>query len=69
MVTKKEIEKEKSLPSSEGAKEILTSSHGLFGFLISKRIEKLIDEVLNRLSDKNASQISEYSHGVYSLES
>jgi len=45
-------EQTKYLPRRRARLEILTGTE-----------VKLIDEVINRLADKNASQISEYSHG------
>ena len=45
-------EQRKYLPHREACLEVLTGTE-----------VKLIDEVIDRLADKNASQISEYSHG------
>lgn len=62
MISDKEIEKIKSVYYQREQKKYLPLRKPNLDCLSGKEIA-LIDEVLNRLSDKNASQISEYSHG------
>ena len=62
MIADKEIEKVKSEYFQREQKKYLPLRDTCLDFLSAKEL-KLIDEVLNRLADKNAAQISEYSHG------
>ena len=62
MISDKEIEKIKSAYYQKEQRKYLPLRKPDLECLSGKEIA-LIDEVLNRLSDKNASQISEYSHG------
>jgi transcriptional regulator with XRE-family HTH domain len=62
MIANKEIEKIKSKYFQKEQKKYLPLREACLDSLSAKEL-KLIDEVLNRLADKNASQISEYSHG------
>ena len=62
MISNKEIEKVKSSFYQKEQKKYLPLRAACLDFFSAKEM-KLIDEVLNRLGDKNASQISEYSHG------
>jgi len=62
MIADKEIEKVKSEYFQREQKKYLPLRETCFDLLSAKEL-KLIDEVLNRLADKNAAQISEYSHG------
>lgn len=62
MIADKEIEKIKSEYFQREQKKYLPLRNACLDFLSAKEL-KLIDEVLNRLADKNAAQISEYSHG------
>ena len=62
MITDKEIEKIKSKHYQREQKKYLPLREAHLDSLSAKEL-KLIDEVLNRLADKNATQISEYSHG------
>ena len=62
MIANKEIEKVKSKYFQKEQKKYLPLREACLDFLSAKEL-KLIDEVLNRLADKNANQISEYSHG------
>jgi transcriptional regulator with XRE-family HTH domain len=62
MISDKEIEKIKSAYYQKEQKKYLPLRKPNLDCLSGKEIA-LIDEVLSRLSDKNASQISEYSHG------
>lgn len=62
MIADKEIEKIKSKYFQKEQKKYLPLREACLDSLSAKEL-KLIDEVLNRLADKNASQISEYSHG------
>jgi transcriptional regulator with XRE-family HTH domain len=61
MISDREIEKIKSDYYQKEQKKYLPLRKPNLDCLSGKEIA-LIDEVLNRLSDKNASQISEYSH-------
>ena len=62
MIADKEIEKIKSEYFQLEQKKYLPLRDTCLDSLSAKEL-KLIDEVLNRLADKNAAQISEYSHG------
>ena len=62
MITNKEIEKVKSSFYQMEQNKYLPLRTACLASLSANELN-LIDEVLNRLSDKNASQISEYSHG------
>ena len=62
MIADKEIEKVKSEYFQREQKKYLPLRDTCLDLLSAKEL-KLIDEVLNRLADKNATQISEYSHG------
>ena len=62
MIADKEIEKVKSEYFQREQKKYLPLRDTCLDLLSAKEL-KLIDEVLNRLADKNAAQISEYSHG------
>ena len=62
MIADEEIEKVKSEYFQREQKKYLPLRNSCLDFLSAKEL-KLIDEVLNRLADKNAAQISEYSHG------
>jgi transcriptional regulator with XRE-family HTH domain len=62
MIANKEIEKVKSEYFQREQKKYLPLRNACIDSFSAKEL-KLIDEVLNRLSDKNATQISEYSHG------
>ncbi|NGX36547.1 MAG: hypothetical protein K1000chlam1_01393 [Candidatus Anoxychlamydiales bacterium] len=62
MIADKEIEKIKSEYFQREQKKYLPLRNSCLDCLSAKEL-KLIDEVLNRLADKNAAQISEYSHG------
>lgn len=62
MIANKEIEKIKSKYFQQEQKKYLPLRQACLDYLSAKEL-KLIDEVLNRLADKNAKQISEYSHG------
>jgi transcriptional regulator with XRE-family HTH domain len=62
MVANKEIEKVKSSFYQKEQVKYLPLRTACLASLSAKEL-KLIDGVLDRLSDKNASQISEYSHG------
>jgi transcriptional regulator with XRE-family HTH domain len=62
MIANREIEQIKSSFYQKEQKKYLPLRAAHLDVLLSKELI-LIDEVLNRLSDKNASQISEYSHG------
>ena len=62
MIANQEIEKIKSLFYQKEQKKYLPLRAACLDILSAKELS-LIDEVLSRLGDKNASQISEYSHG------
>jgi transcriptional regulator with XRE-family HTH domain len=62
MIANKEIEKVRSSFYQKEQKKYLPLRAACLDSLSAKELA-LIDEVLNRLGDKNASQISEYSHG------
>ncbi len=62
MILDKEVEKIHSAYYQKEQKKYLPLRKPNLDCFSGKEIA-LIDEVLNRLSDKNASQISEYSHG------
>ena len=62
MIANEEIEKVKSAFYKRDQKKYLPLREACLDSLSAKEL-KLIDEVLNRLADKNATQISEYSHG------
>lgn len=62
MIANQEIEKVKSSFYQKEQKKYLPLRAACLDLLSAKELT-LIDEVLNRLGDKNASQISEYSHG------
>jgi transcriptional regulator with XRE-family HTH domain len=62
MIADKEIEKIKSEYFQKEQKKYLPLREARLDSFSGREL-KLIDEVLNRLADKNASQISEYSHG------
>jgi transcriptional regulator with XRE-family HTH domain len=62
MIADKEIEKIKSEYFQREQKKYLPLREARPDFFTVREL-KVIDEVLNRLADKNASQISEYSHG------
>jgi hypothetical protein len=62
MIANQEIEKVKSSFYQKEQKKYLPLRPACLDVLSAKEL-MLIDEVLNRLGDKNASQISEYSHG------
>jgi transcriptional regulator with XRE-family HTH domain len=62
MVAAQEIAKVKSDYFQREQKKYLPLREARLDVLSANEL-KLIDEVLNRLADKNASQISEYSHG------
>ncbi len=62
MIADKEIEKVKSEYFQREQKKYLPLRDTCLDLLSAKEL-KLIDGVLNRLADKNAAQISEYSHG------
>ena len=61
MLANKELEKIKSEYFQHEQKKYLPLRKPRLDFLSANEL-KLIDDVLNRLSDKNATQISEYSH-------
>ncbi|MDN3509097.1 MAG: DUF4065 domain-containing protein [Candidatus Neptunochlamydia sp.] len=61
MISDKEIEKIKSAYYQKDQKKYLPLRKPNLDCLSGKEIA-FVDEVLNRLSDKNASQISDYSH-------
>lgn len=62
MIVDREIEKVKSSFYQKEQKKYLPLRAARLGILSARELS-LIDEVLSRLGDKNASQISEYSHG------
>lgn len=62
MIANKEIEKIKSEYFKHEQKKYLPLREACLDYLTAKEL-RLIDDVLNRLADKNASQISGYSHG------
>lgn len=62
MIASQEIEKVKSLFYQKEQKKYLPLRAARLDAFSAKEL-MLIDDVLNRLGDKNASQISEYSHG------
>ena len=62
MISDKELERVKSAYYQKEQKKYLPLRKANLDCLSGNEIA-LIDEVLNRLSDKNASQMSEYSHG------
>ncbi len=62
MIEKGEVERVKSSYFKKEQTKYLPHRNAQLDLLSAKEI-KLIDEVLARLADKNASQISEYSHG------
>lgn len=62
MIEKKEIEKITSKYFSKNQKKYLPLRNAKL-FELSANELQLIDEVIDRLSDKTAKQISEYSHG------
>lgn len=62
MIASKEIERIRSVFYQRGQKKYLPLRAAHLD-LLSAREVKLVDEVLDRLGDKNASQISAYSHG------
>lgn len=62
MIADREIEKVKSSFYQKEQKKYLPLRAACLGILSARELS-LIDEVLSRLGDKNASQISEYSHG------
>lgn len=62
MIQSKEIEMVKSSFYLKEQKKYLPLRAACLDALSAKELA-LVDEVLNRLGDKNASQISEYSHG------
>lgn len=62
MVVNREIERIKSSFYQKEQKKYLPLRAARLDAFSAKELS-LIDEVLNRLGDKNASQISEYSHG------
>lgn len=62
MIKSKEIEKVKSKFFQKEQKKYLPLRDACLDILSAKEL-KLIDEVLHRLANKNATQISEYSHG------
>lgn len=62
MEASKEIEKVNSKFHEMKQKKYLPLREACLDSLSAKEL-KLVDEVLNRLADKNAKQISEYSHG------
>lgn len=62
MVEKKEIEKINSQYFSKDQKKYLPLRNPRLAILSANELQ-LIDEVIDRLSDKTAKQISEYSHG------
>ena len=62
MIENKEIEKVKSQYFSKDQKKYLPLRNARLDILSANEL-KLIDEVINRLADKNESQLSEYSHG------
>ena len=63
MIASQEIEKVKSSFYQKDQKKYLPRRAASLDVLSSSKELALIDDVLNRLGDKNASQISEYSHG------
>jgi len=62
MIKTKEIEKIKSEYFQREQKKYLPLREACLDSLSAREL-KLIDDVLNRLADKNATQISDYSHG------
>ncbi len=62
MIADKELEKIKSRYFQREQKKYLPLREAQLDFLTAKEL-KLIDEVLNRLADRSATQISDYSHG------
>lgn len=62
MIEKREIEKIKSKFFSKDQKKYLPLRNARLAILSANELQ-LIDEVIDRLSDKTATQISEYSHG------
>lgn len=62
MIADKEVEKVESKFFNKEQKKYLPLRNACLDSFSAKEV-KLIDEVLNRLADKNATQISEYSHG------
>jgi transcriptional regulator with XRE-family HTH domain len=67
MIEKGELEKIKSKYFSKEQKKYLPRREARLDLLNAKEL-KLINEVINRLGDKNDNQLSEYSHGDVPLQ-